>query len=49
MLLLSCCKAESTPAVTFSACCTAKLWLIKPANSRLSSLPAPLEEYSSYR
>ena len=49
MLLLSCSNAESTPAVTSSAFCTVTLWLIKPANSRPSSLPVPLGLYNSYR
>jgi hypothetical protein len=49
MLLLSCCRAESTPAVTSSAFCTVKLWLMSPANSNALPSPAPLDLYSSYR
>ena len=49
MLFFSCSKAESTPAVTFSALCTMRLCLIKLANSRSSSLPVPLEWYNSFR
>lgn len=49
MLLFSCSSAVSTPAVTSSAACTRRLWLIKLVNSRPSSWPAPLEWYSSYR
>lgn len=48
MLLLSCWRAESTPAVTCSAFCTVKLWLINPANSNSLSPPAPPDLYNSY-
>lgn len=49
MLFFNCSKAESTPAVTFSAWCTTRLCLIKLANSRSSSsLPVPLEWYNSF-
>ena len=48
MLLLRVARAESTPAVTSAASCTMRLWLITPANSRSSSLPVPLDLYSSY-
>lgn len=48
MLFFSCSSAVSTPAVTCSAFCTMRLWLIRAVKSRRSSLPAPLEWYSSY-
>jgi hypothetical protein len=42
MLFFSCSNAVSTPAVTTWACCTIKLWLMRLAKSRASSLAAPL-------